>query len=119
MAALFDAQLKSGIETVLDTVGFDDKIASADIIFTGEGRLDSQSADGKVISGVAKRAKKKNIPVIAVVGGYDENLKAVYDMGVTAVFATNREPVSFEKIKGRSKENLALTVDNILRIIKW
>lgn len=119
MAALFDAQLKSGIETVLDTVGFDDKIASADIIFTGEGRLDSQSADGKVISGVAKRARKKNIPVIAVVGGYDENLKAVYDMGVTAVFATNREPVSFEKIKGRSKENLALTVDNILRIIKW
>ncbi len=117
MVAFFGSALRSGIETVLDTVDFESKIDSADVIFSGEGKLDSQSLGGKVISGICKRAK--GVPVIAVVGGYDSELDAVYDMGVTAVFATNRIPEDFEKIKSQSEENLALTVENILRVMKW
>lgn len=118
MAAFFGATLQSGIETVLDTVNFGDKIDEADVIFTGEGRLDSQSIRGKVVSGVAKRAKEKGVPVIAVVGGYEADLTGIYGMGIKAVFATNPLPLDFEKVRHKSEENLAMTIENILRVYK-
>lgn len=117
MVAFFGAELRSGIETVLDTVSFEAKIDGADFVFTGEGRLDSQSLRGKVVSGVAKRAKEKGVPVIAVVGGYEADLDEIYDIGVKSVFATNPLPEDFEVAKHKSEENLAVTVENILRIL--
>lgn len=117
MVAFFGAELRSGIETVLDTVNFEAKIDGADYVFTGEGKLDSQSLRGKVVSGVAKRAKEKGVPVIAVVGGYEACLEDIYDMGVRAVFATNPMPVDFEKVRHSSEDNLAISVENILRIL--
>ncbi|MER5620122.1 glycerate kinase [Streptosporangium sp. NPDC002544] len=66
--AAYDARLVSGIETVLDLVGFDALLAGADAVVTGEGRLDAQTADGKVISGVTRRAAGVGVPVWAVVG---------------------------------------------------
>lgn len=115
--AFLNATLRSGIETVLDAVSFDEKIENADYVFTGEGRLDSQSLSGKVVSGVAKRAKEKGVPVIAVVGGYEAPCEPYYNVGVSAVFATNPLPMDFEKAKSKSEENLISTVENILRII--
>ncbi len=117
MVAFFGSELRSGIETVLDTVDFEAKIDGADYVFTGEGKLDSQSLRGKVVSGVAKRAKEKGVPVIAVVGGYEVCLEDIYDMGVKAVFATNPMPVDFEKARHSSEDNLAISVENILRIL--
>lgn len=117
MVAFFGAKLRSGIETVLDTVNFEKRISGADFVFTGEGKLDSQSLRGKVVSGVAGKSKKKGVPVIAVVGGYEADLDAIYEMGVKAVFATNLLPVDFEISKHKSEENLAATVENILRIL--
>ncbi len=117
MVAFFGAELRSGIETVLDTVNFEKRIVGADFVFTGEGKLDSQSLRGKVVSGVAKRAKEKGVPVIAVAGGYEADLDEVYDLGVTAVFATNPLPVDFEAAKHKSEKNLAVTVENILRVL--
>ncbi len=117
MAAFFDAKLQSGIKTVLDTVDFDNKIEGTDIIFTGEGRLDSQSLGGKVVSGVAERALLKGIDVIVVAGGYDADLDEIYKTGVKAVFATNPLPLDFEKVRFKSEKNLAVTVENILRIL--
>ncbi|NCB05668.1 MAG: glycerate kinase, partial [Clostridia bacterium] len=66
--AFFGAKLNPGIETVLDTVHFEERIAGADFVITGEGKLDSQSLRGKVVIGVARRAKKACVPVFAVVG---------------------------------------------------
>lgn len=117
MVAFFGSELQSGIETVLDAVDFDNKADGADFIFTGEGRLDSQSIRGKVVSGVAGRAKEINVPVIVVAGGYEADLDEIYNMGVKAVFAANPLPVDFEKAKHKSEENLAVTVENILRIL--
>ena len=92
MVAFFNAKLQMGIQTVLDTVKFDEKIADADYIFTGEGKLDSQSLRGKVVMGIAKRAQEQEKKVIAVVGGAeDKNIKEAYCMGVTAVFPINIE----------------------------
>lgn len=119
MIAFFGARLQMGIQTVLDTVKFDELIQDADFIFTGEGKLDSQSLRGKVVIGIAERAKRQQKNVIAIVGGADDaQIGEAYDMGVTAVFPINRLPQDFSVSRHHSEENLSYTVDNILRLIK-
>ena len=103
-----------GIQTVLDTVGFDELVQGAKLVFTGEGRLDSQSLRGKVIDGVAKRAKKHGVPVVAVVGAVAEDVDEIYDLGVCGVFTTNHAPVPFEIAKLHSHENLRRTARNLM-----
>ena len=118
MIAFFGSRLQMGIQTVLDTVKFDEMISDADYIITGEGKLDSQSLRGKVVIGIAERAKKQDKNVIAVVGGADDaEIDKAYEMGVTAVFPINRLPQDFSISRHHSKENLAYTVDNVLRLI--
>ncbi len=118
MMVFFDSKLQMGIETVLDTVKFESIISDGDIIFTGEGRIDTQSLRGKVVIGVAKRAKKKNVPVIVIAGGAEDGINSVYDCGVTSIFTINRMPEAFESSRFKSAENLEFTVDNILRLMK-
>ena len=108
MVAFFKSQLKMGIETILDLVDFDQLIHEADLIFTGEGKIDDQSLSGKVPIGVARRAQKAQVPVIAVVGSIGQGFEDAYEQGITAVFSINSEPVDFSIAKERSKENLAL-----------
>ncbi len=116
--AFFGARLQMGIDVLLDTVNFEHLIENADFIFTGEGRLDTQSLRGKVVIGVARRAKNQNIPVLAVVGNVGDDIHSVYDMGVTAVFSINRVAVDFKKAKTRSKSDLNETMDNLMRLIQ-
>lgn len=118
MISFFDSKLQMGIETVLDTVKFDDIIADADMIFTGEGKFDTQSLRGKVVIGVAKRAKTKDIPLTVIAGGAETNIDQAYDMGVTSIFTINRLPEDFQISRNKSKNNLETTIDNILRLIK-
>jgi len=118
VVAFFSASIGMGIEVVLDAVGFDELLENADVVFTGEGKIDSQSLQGKVIQGVAKRAKQKNVPVIAVVGGVQGDISAIYEQGVNSVFAINQLPEDFSVSRNKSEENLRKTVDNILRILK-
>ena len=116
--AFCGAELRSGIETVLDVVRFDALADGADLVITGEGKLDSQSLGGKVVVGIAKRCKEKRVPLIAVVGGAERNLPQVYDTGVTAVFPIGRLPEDFSVSRGYSEINLRETVDNIMRLLK-
>ena len=118
MAAFFGARLRPGIDAVLDTVGFDSAAADADVIFTGEGKLDSQSLRGKVVIGVARRAARLGRPVVAIVGGADYGAEAAYAEGVTAVFPINRLPQDFSLLREHSAENLAFTAENVLRCLK-
>jgi glycerate kinase len=118
MAAFFSSKLQMGIETVLDTVGFDSLAQGADCIFTGEGKLDSQSLRGKVVIGVARRAKKLGSPVIAVVGGAEAQLDEAYAEGVSAVFTINRLPMELKDSAKDSGKNLEFTMENILRLLK-
>lgn len=117
VTAFLGASLQSGIESVLNAVDFDRAAADADLIFTGEGRLDSQSLRGKVVVGVARRAKRLGKRVIAIVGGAEGELEAAYAEGVTAVFTTNRLPEPLSRSAPRAAENLAFTMDNILRLL--
>lgn len=118
MVAFFGSVLQMGIETVLDTVSFDSVISDADVIFTGEGKLDSQSLRGKVVIGVSRRAVRQGKPVIAVVGGADEGAEKAYAEGVTAIFPINRLPQDLSVSRSHSEENLAFTMENVLRLMK-
>ena len=91
------AKLRSGVETVLDLVGFDERVRDADLVITGEGNMDEQSAAGKAPVGVARRAKRYGKPVVAVVGGRAVNLDAVYGQGIDLVLPICRKPMDLER----------------------
>lgn len=118
MMVFFGSRLQMGIQTVLDLVKFEELAADCDYVITGEGKLDSQSLRGKVIIGVAQRAKVIGKPVIAIVGGADDgDAQEAFDMGVTAVFPINRLPQDFSVSRQYSVENLGYTADNIMRLL--
>lgn len=118
MKAFFNAGLCMGIEAVLDTVNFDELAKGADLVISGEGKLDSQSLRGKVVIGVARRTKRLGIPLIAVVGDIGDRIQSVYEQGVSAVFSINRVAMDFQEARKRSREDLSLTIDNLMRFLQ-
>ena len=91
------AELRSGVETVLDLIGFDERVCNVDLVITGEGNMDEQSAAGKAPVGVARRAKRYGKPVVAVVGGRADNLDAAYGQGVDLVLPVCRRPMPLDQ----------------------
>lgn len=118
MVAFFGSRLEMGIETVLNTVGFDALLEGADLVFSGEGKIDFQSLRGKVVIGVARRTKKRQIPLIAIVGDIGDQIEAAYDEGVSGIFSINRVAVPYKEARPRAKADLALTVGNLLGFMK-
>lgn len=116
--AFLQSKLTKGIDVILDTINFDKLVSKADIVFTGEGKFDSQSLHGKVVMGVANRSQKYKTPVIVVTGAIGENIQEAYNKGITAIFSINKEPMEFSKSALKSKENMILTMENILRLLK-
>lgn len=94
------AELRSGVETVLDLVGFDERVRDVDLVITGEGNMDEQSAAGKAPVGVARRAKRCGKSVVAVVGGRADNLDVVYEQGVDLVLPVCRKPMDLDRALG-------------------
>ena len=117
MKAFFGANLEMGIDVVLNTTGFEKLAENADMIFTGEGKIDTQSLRGKVVIGVARRAKKMNIPVVAVVGDIGDDISQAYDEGVSGIFSINRVAVPYKEARVRAKSDMSLTMDNIMRFM--
>lgn len=117
MVAFFGSRLQMGIETVLDTVGFDELLNDADMAISGEGKIDFQSLRGKVVIGVARRTKKQNVPLVAVVGDIGDNIEGAYGEGVSAIFSINRVAVPFSEAKQRSKSDMKLTIDNLMQFL--
>ena len=111
------AELRSGVETVLDLTGFDERVRDVDLVITGEGNMDEQSAAGKAPVGVARRAKRYGKSVAAVVGGRADNLDAVYGQGVDLVLPICRKPMSLEEALGMQEAvaNLACAGEGAAR----
>ncbi len=118
MIAFLKSEMQMGIDAVLDTVGFEEIISDADVIFTGEGKIDGQSLRGKVVIGVARRAKALGVPVVAYVGDIGDGVAPAYDEGVTAILSINRIAAPFKELKLRAKSDMNLTVDNFARAYK-
>jgi glycerate kinase len=114
---LFKAKIHQGIDFLLNEVRFDDQLEKTSLVITGEGRLDSQSYQGKVISGIAKRTAKKNVPLLAVVGDADNDKRKDHDYGITSVVSINRIAAPYKVLKARSEQDLYDTVYNIFNLI--
>ena len=114
--AFFNADMNRGIDAVLETINFNSLIRDADLIITGEGRLDSQSVYGKALSGVCRAAKRMNVPVVDIVGEVGAvDREQLYRFGLTAVFALNND-ISCGNAKEKSTLALSALTDEILNL---
>ena len=118
VVAFLGGAIRSGIDLVLDAANFDQLLVDADLVFTGEGRLDWQSIYGKVPIGVATRAKAKGVPVIALCGSLGPGAEAVYKHGITAVFSAIRTVTDFATLQQTCREDLRLLTEAVVRMIK-
>lgn len=113
-------RLESGIELVMSATGLEEHIKNADIVVTGEGRLDGQSCMGKAPVGVARTAKKYGKPVIAFSGCVTDDARECNSHGIDAFFPIVRTPCTLEEAMNieNSKKNLADTAEQVFRILK-
>ena len=117
LLALGQADLRPGIALVLEASGFDAALADADLVITGEGHLDGQSADGKTVSGVARAAAAAGVPVVAIGGAIGPGAEALYPLGVGALVSLVPGPMSLEEAMDRTPELLADAAERLLRLV--
>ena len=115
VTAFLGSRLVSGIDTLLDRVRFDELLKDTDCVFTGEGRLDSQSLHGKVLSGLLRRTRPAQVPLVVVAGSVEAALMNSELSGVTAVFSAMRPGQTLEMAMAHCRENLAAAMDDALR----
>lgn len=120
VVAFLGGSLRPGIDVVLELTGFDRQLPGTDLVLTGEGRVDRQSLDGKVLSGIARRAKAAGVPVLALAGsiGADFDPDQARAMGVTAVCSINRAAVDFSVSRHQTRENLAFAAENLFALLR-
>ena len=111
LIAFFSAKIKSGIDTMLDICSFSEKIKDADVIITGEGKMDKQSLSGKVPFGVAKRAGK--VRVIAVVGVSEISEEEARKYGIHKIIETNAQGLPFDEVRKKCREQLINSINKI------
>lgn len=109
--------IKKGIDLVLDAIHFNSKLDGTDYIFTGEGKIDNQTPDGKVIAGIVKRARHSNVPVIAFAGSVSSGYEPLYTEGLLSVHSISQGPMSLDVALKKGKENLTQTVENVTRLL--
>jgi len=116
--AFCGAQLRQGIEIVTDALHLDEQVADADLVITGEGRIDSQTIHGKVPVGVARVAKRYNKPVIGIAGSLTADVGVVHDHGIDAVFSVIYTICSLEDALENASENVRMAARNIAAVLK-
>ena len=114
-----NAHLTSGVELILSAVGFEEEIKDADIVITGEGRLDHQTVMGKAPVGVAKLAKKYGTRVIAFAGSVTKDAEACNEAGIDAFFPIVRGVTALEEAMDpeNAKENMSAAVTQVFRLL--
>ncbi|RAK12680.1 glycerate kinase [Halanaerobium saccharolyticum] len=118
LVAFLNAELKAGVDIVLEIIDFESRLKDVDLVITGEGMLDGQSIYGKTPVGVSRSAAKKDIPVIAVAGTLGRGVEKVLDCGINAYFSIIDRPAELKEIVDRSPELLANLSEQIIRTIQ-
>lgn len=108
-AAFLGARLVSGIDCLMDLARFDELLAKADCCITGEGRVDAQSLDGKVISGVARRCRATSTPLYVIAGSVADDARVLLERGVTALYPCVDASVSLDEALIHAEENYRRT----------
>ncbi|MDO5416862.1 MAG: glycerate kinase [Lachnospiraceae bacterium] len=118
VCGFLNASLKSGIETVLDLIDFDRMLEGVDVVVTGEGRIDWQSAFGKVPSGIGMRCRNQGIPAVAIVGGMGKGAEKIYEFGVDSIIPTINGAMDIEEALDRAEELYQGAADRMFRFLK-
>ncbi len=118
LSAFLNAQLRSGIAIVLQAVGLEIQLSGADLVITGEGRIDGQSFHGKAPVGVARIAAGKGVPVIAVTGTFGQGYEDAFENSIDALFSISPGPQRLEEALEQSKKNLFFWARNIASVIR-
>lgn len=118
LVAFTGAKLQSGITTVLDTIHFQDILKDADLVITGEGRLDRQSFCGKVIHGIGDACRKSHVPVIAIVGGIDRDIQLDYADVVNSIMVTVDGAIGLPEALSHADTLLTGAADRMFKMIK-
>lgn len=116
LVAFCQAKIHSGVEKIIELIGLEEHLLDADLLITGEGRIDAQTINGKVALGVARKAKKYGVPVIAIVGSIGEGAEIVYSHGIDAIVDIVSEPMSLEKALEVGISLLEKTSERTMRI---
>ena len=111
-------EMKSGIDTVLDLIGFDKRLEDTDLVVTGEGRTDWQSCFGKVMQGVGERATKKGVVAVGLSGSLGRDAAQIFDHGIMSLMTTVDAPMPLEEALGRAEELYYLGAVRMFRFIK-
>ena len=117
LVAFAGAKLESGIDIVVKATNLTKSIKGADLVLTGEGRVDFQTAFGKTPSGVAKAAKKHNVPVIAIGGALSDDARLVFDHGIDCIESAAAKDMTLEMAIKNSRQDLANAAERVIRMI--
>lgn len=118
LLAFLNAKLKRGIDIVIETTKLEENIKDCDLVITGEGLIDYQTAFGKTPYGVATTAKKFNIPVIAICGGIGKDVEGLYDKGFVSIFSIVDGPMELNEAIQNAHKLLENTTERIMRLLK-
>ncbi|WP_144551945.1 glycerate kinase [Bacillus sp. X1(2014)] len=118
LLAFLNAQLKKGIDLVIEYTGLEEQVKGADYVFTGEGSIDGQTLFGKTPYGVAAIAEKYSVPVIAFAGRIGNGVESLYDNGFTAIIGILKGVTTLEEALECGEENLAFAAENVCRVLK-
>ena len=116
LMAYCKAKFAAGIDIVLDVCGFDKELPDADLVITGEGRIDGQSVCGKVLYGIGMRAKEHQVPVFAFGGAVLPDSEKLLDCGISAMFSTANGPMTLEHAMSHTEILLKQSVKNVMRV---
>lgn len=116
LLGMLNARLRPGIEIVIETLRLEEALRDADLVITGEGRLDSQSIHGKTPIGVARVAKRYGLPVIGIAGSLSKDYQVVHQHGIDAAFSVLDRVVSLEEALAEAADNLEVTARNVAAV---
>ncbi len=117
----FNAKLNPGVDIIFDRLNLDEFAGTSNLIITGEGKIDKQSAMGKVLSGIGALGLKYKIPVIAIAGVVDESAEKLHEIGITSMFSIINRPIDYYEAihKDNSKTMLKNCVIEIIKLINF
>lgn len=115
--AFFPTTMQRGIDVVIQYTGIHTHLAGADLVITGEGQIDAQTASGKTPMGIAQEAQKYNVPTIALAGSVGKGIEKLYDCGIQAVFSIMNGPMTLQQAMDDAAELIELTTDQVLRTV--
>ncbi|MHA3226043.1 glycerate kinase family protein [Globicatella sulfidifaciens] len=116
LMAFLNATSKSGIDEILQLIEIEPAIQTADLVITGEGRIDGQSLSGKAPIGIARIAKRYCVPVIAIVGSQSLDIETVYQAGIAGVFDIINQPMTLEQAIQQTPKLVEATAKNAISI---